>query len=63
MKIIQKPKIPEQTCEKCGCVVQIKTRDLIPYFGEEKDHFKCPICFRKNEVNFKGNESTEAAEE
>lgn len=68
MKILKKPKIPEQTCKKCGCVVKITPKDLVPdnsplILTAVKDCFKCPICFTCNRVKFeKENEKTEAAE-
>lgn len=53
MKVIKKPRIPVQVCKKCGCVAQIKIKDLtLDYAGEAKTHFKCPICWTKNEVIF-----------
>lgn len=53
MKIIKKPKIPVQVCTKCGCIVQMKIKDLtLDYSGENRTHFKCPICWTKNEVKF-----------
>ena len=58
MKIVKKPKIPVQVCTKCGCVIQIKTKDLtLDYAGETKTYFKCPICWTKNAVKF--NETKE----
>ena len=60
MKIVKKPKIPVQVCKKCGCVAQIKTKDLtLDYAGETKTFFKCPICWTKNETQFKEEKNDE----
>lgn len=71
MKIIKKPKIPDQTCSVCGCVIKIGQKDLIfentplKLTGLVKNRFKCPICCFENRVNFKENktEEKETAEE
>lgn len=53
MKIIKKPKIPPQTCRICGCVVHIKTKDLVASaLDVVKDSFICPICCASNTVKF-----------
>lgn len=54
MKIMNKPKIPVQVCKKCGCEVKIKQKDLaLDNEGDAKTSFKCPICWTRNDVQFK----------
>ena len=46
--------IPVQICKKCGCEVKMKIKDLeLDNAGEAKTCYKCPICWTKNDVQFK----------
>lgn len=52
MKIIQEPNIPQQECNCCHCIVQLRMKDLKRYYSSVKDRWKCPICKYVNYVKF-----------
>ena len=60
MKIIKKYKLPNQTCNRCECVVRIKWKDIKRgIIGISKDTWICPLCHEFNSVKFKEEQKNE----
>lgn len=58
MKVIKKPKIPQVTCENCGCIFQPKYRNLeVDSCSWLKEIAKCPFCKKQQVVKFKEKEN------
>ena len=57
MKILKRHKIPQVTCENCGCIFQPKYRDLIRSTRYVKELVECPFCKKENYIKFKEKEN------
>ena len=53
MKVIDKPKLPLQTCQGCTSVVKVGYRDLkTDGMSLRKIRWYCPVCNQFNIVDF-----------
>lgn len=59
MKIIKKPNIPIQKCERCCCEFKIKPKDIevdpIGFVAGVNPVAYCPVCGDKIFINFNSN--------
>lgn len=58
MKIISKPKLPNQTCKYCHTKVEILYKDLKYNSASlRKDIWRCPLCKAENDIIFDEKEN------